>query len=116
MRISDWSSDVCSSDLGFEFDERAVIGDVRDRARELRADGIFGGDAFPRIAFEMLHAEADALRVAVDADDLHLDRVTDVDRSDVRSVGKECGSTCRARWLQYQKKKTENTMKLHKRS
>src|SRR3546814_16692092 len=43
------------------------------------ADGIFGGDAFPRIAFELLHAEADALRVAVDADDLHLDRVTDVD-------------------------------------
>src|SRR3546814_1176659 len=49
MRISDWSSDVCSSDL------------------------------FPRIAFELLHAEADALGVAVDADDLHLDRVTDVD-------------------------------------
>src|SRR3546814_7637578 len=49
MRISDWSSDVCSSDL------------------------------FPRIAFELLHAEADALGVAVDADDLHVDRVTDVD-------------------------------------
>src|SRR3546814_16962914 len=41
MRISDWSSDVCSSDL--------------------------------------LHAQADALRVAVDADALYLDRVTDVD-------------------------------------
>src|SRR3546814_846603 len=66
-------------DAGLEFDERTIIGDVRDGALELRPDRIFGGDAFPRIAFELLHAEADALRVAVDADDLHLDRVTDVD-------------------------------------
>src|SRR4029453_7404883 len=35
--------------------------------------------ALPRIALELLHAERNALRLAVDADDLHLDRVTDVD-------------------------------------
>src|SRR3546814_3129716 len=100
MRISDWSSDVCSSDLldllagrndlagvdvlldprhfadvdqafdaRFQLDEGAVIGDVGDGAGELRADRIFGRHAFPRIAFELLHAQADALRVAVDADD-----------------------------------------------
>jgi hypothetical protein len=66
-------------DAGFEFDERTIVGDVRDRARQLRTDRVLGGDAFPRIAFELLHAEADALRVAVDADDLDADGVTDVD-------------------------------------
>ena len=46
---------------------------------DLRADRVLGGDAVPRIAFELLHAEADALRVRVDADDLHLHGVADVD-------------------------------------
>src|SRR5204863_2988635 len=41
------------------------------------ADRIFGRSALPRIRFELLHAEADALRLAVDADDLHLHRVAD---------------------------------------
>ena len=63
---------------GLQLDERAVIGDVRDLALELRADRIFGVDAFPRIGFELLHAEADALRLGIDADDLHLDRVADI--------------------------------------
>ena len=49
------------------------------RPRERAADRILGGGAFPRIALELLHAEADALRLAVDADDLHLHRVADVD-------------------------------------
>ena len=49
------------------------------RPRELAADRILGRGAFPRIALELLHAEADALRVAVDADDLHLHGVADVD-------------------------------------
>ena len=64
---------------GFELDERTIFGDVGDAARELAADRILGRRAFPRIALELLHAEADALRVAVDADDLHLDGVTDVE-------------------------------------
>ena len=45
---------------------------------KLRADRILGGDAVPRIGLELLHAEADALRLGIDADDLHLHRVADV--------------------------------------
>ena len=47
------------------------------RPLERAVDRIFGRRAFPRIGLELLHAEADALRLAVDADDLHLHRVAD---------------------------------------
>ena len=63
---------------GFQLDERAVIGDVRDRALELAANRVLGLDAAPRIGAELLHAEADALRLRIDADDLHLHGVADV--------------------------------------
>src|SRR4029453_13344929 len=66
-------------DARLQFDERTIFGDVRDAAGERALDRILGGGAFPRIALELLHAKAYALRIAVDADDLHLDRVTDVD-------------------------------------
>ena len=66
-------------DARLQLDEGAIFGDVGDAALEHAADRIFGGGAFPRIALELLHAEADALGVAVDADDLHLHRVADVD-------------------------------------
>ena len=66
-------------DTGFEFNERTIFGDVRDAARKLGADRILGRNSFPRIAFQLLHAERDALRVLVDADDLHLHGVTNVD-------------------------------------
>ena len=66
-------------DARLELDEGAIFGDVGDPALEHAADRIFGGGALPRIALELLHAEADALGLAVDADDLHLHRVADVD-------------------------------------
>ena len=62
---------------GLKFNECTVIGDVGDAARELRADRILLANAFPRIGFKLLHAERDALRVLVDLDDLHLDRLAD---------------------------------------
>ena len=49
------------------------------RPLNLPSTGYLARGAFPRIALKLLHAEADALRLAVDADDLHFDRVTDVD-------------------------------------
>jgi hypothetical protein len=66
-------------DAGFEFDERTIFGDVGDRTLKLGADGIFGNSRIPRIAFQLLHAKADALRVLVDTNDLYLNRVTNVD-------------------------------------
>src|SRR3546814_2972818 len=75
MRISDWSSDVCSSDLG----AHAVleIGLV-DRACSL----------------DRVHEAQGRLRQDA-ADHAHLGR------SEERRVGKECVSTCRSRWSPY---------------
>src|SRR5688500_9636085 len=66
-------------DARLELDERAVLGDVGHPALEHAANRILGRGAFPRIGLELLHAEADALGLAVDADDLHLHRVADVE-------------------------------------
>ena len=66
-------------DAGLELDEGAIVGDVGDRALEPGADRIFGGDALPRIGLELLDAEADALGLRVDADDLHLHCIADID-------------------------------------
>src|SRR3546814_1323673 len=72
MRISDWSSDVCSSDL--------------DVARLESADP---GHRVPHLAFQ-----PDAM------DDTPVLPVSEVG-SEERRVGKECVSTCRSRWSPY---------------
>src|SRR3546814_19671902 len=85
MRISDWSSDVCSSDLS-------------PGGRRLIS--------IPRFARDML-ALLDALGIercllvghsmgGAIAQQLTLDQ-----RSEERRVGKECVSTCRSRWSAY---------------
>jgi hypothetical protein len=64
-------------DARLQLHERAVIGDVRDAAFKLGAHGVAGGDALPRIGKQLLDAQGDAVRLVVDLDDLHLDRLTD---------------------------------------
>src|SRR3546814_7392961 len=71
MRISDWSSDVCSSDLVAE--HGAHHGQRRDLA--------------------------DALHGCARRRERH--RAIPRDRSEERRVGKECVSTCRSRWSPY---------------
>src|SRR3546814_13896902 len=80
MRISDWSSDVCSSDLR-----------KRDRRHPRRP---VGGDDQPR-----------ARRHVGDARDLPRRYRGAQGRSEERRVGKECVSTCRSRWSPYHEKK-----------
>src|SRR3546814_15593157 len=80
MRISDWSSDVCSSDLCGERGEFQVGAHV---------------DVRPALLFAIEPAGAQA--GACGADDIH--------RSEERRVGKECVSTCRSRWSPYHEKK-----------
>ena len=60
-------------DAGFQFNERAVVGDVGDAAGELGAHRVFRFNAIPRIGLQLLHAERDALGVRVDLDDLDFD-------------------------------------------
>src|SRR3546814_18303839 len=99
MRISDWSSDVCSSDLADHFAD-LVLGDLeRLDARRMRRPFLAGARKrlvhFPqdmRPAFTGLRQRdpPDLFGDAVDLD-VHL-------RSEARRVGKECVSTCRSRW------------------
>src|SRR3546814_1950247 len=74
MRISDWSSDVCSSDL------------VKRRADNLQAQAA------------VFVLRTDQIRQLVDA--RCAPRCPEV-RSEERRVGKECVSTCRSRWSPY---------------
>src|SRR3546814_17809450 len=81
MRISDWSSDVCSSDLAILTLPLGVLA------------------AFVVMLFQGVNANIMSLggiAIAIGA------------RSEERRVGKECVSTCRSRWSPYHsKKKTE---------
>src|SRR3546814_4357998 len=80
MRISDWSSDVCSSDLPF-----LQIGDLDPRS------GVRHGRILRRgmARREFLALELDPVAPAAQR------------RSEERRVGKECVSTCRSRWSPY---------------
>src|SRR3546814_5325644 len=80
MRISDWSSDVCSSDLIQR--EAARIGPV------MTGRSIVPG----KIGQGQLYQSGFARSTKP---------VANHERSEERRVGKECVSTCRSRWSPY---------------
>src|SRR3546814_13703302 len=102
MRISDWSSDVCSSDLGGQiggpFRDRAVVDFNANLAwlhRTIGADRLVGVD----IGGRPVHTElTDA---GVRQQPVELEVIAFGGRSEERRVGKECVSTCRSRWSPY---------------
>ena len=65
-------------DTGFQLDERAVVGDVGDTAFQLRANRELALDALPWVGLQLLHAERDTLGLRVEADDLYLDGLADL--------------------------------------
>src|SRR3546814_7318138 len=83
MRISDWSSDVCSSDLLPQQLLRR-----RPSAHEAELAALMDDAAI---------AAGEAARFGAVDDDMR-DREL---RSEERRVGKECVSTCRSRWSPY---------------
>src|SRR3546814_3983670 len=85
MRISDWSSDVCSSDLLDRFT-------VRDRLH-VRERRIAGQRAELRIG-----RTRTAIAQRVGTPWTHHHARTAFARSEERRVGKECVSPCRSRW------------------
>src|SRR3546814_19984420 len=99
MRISDWSSDVCSSDL----EAVAVLDDLRglleDRHDLLDADHLALGD---RGDHDTGRGGADGARPNAlgEADEagLGLAQVGDVESSEERRVGKACVRPGRSRW------------------
>src|SRR3546814_20263492 len=98
MRISDWSSDVCSSDLGAM---RAFI--FPGQGSQSVGMGKALAVASPA-AREVFQEVDDALgqhlfRILCEGPDSDLTLTEN--RSEERRVGKECVSTCRSRWLPY---------------
>src|SRR3546814_11537382 len=102
MRISDWSSDVCSSDLGR--DERLCV--FRLDSNHSTLDRVKTGLVLPLdrgAASHVIRAIDDGAAGAkfdrIRADGYAISyRET---RSEERRVGKECVSKCRSRWWPY---------------
>src|SRR3546814_13718526 len=101
MRISDWSSDVCSSDLVM-VSGPTVIGDSCDVVIEHGICWPGGAPRRYRSKYEM-RAEAKARG---------LTNAVEHKRSEERRVGQECVSTCRSRWSpdHETQKKTEQSV------
>src|SRR3546814_2333884 len=93
MRIRDWSSDVCSSDLFAVLGtQKALLFDINPLAAAMLGimSGIGGGmlrDVLLAQVPQVLKAEVYAVAAL---------------RSEERRVGKECVSTCRSGWSPYQ--------------
>src|SRR3546814_13282172 len=98
MRISDWSSDVCSSDLVIR-QSRAILEPLRDKEVQMRADAAgLPFDQVKAMSFsdQKLIKDAKGDPVGLTGDDYA--KHAALTRSEERRVGKECVSTCRSRW------------------
>src|SRR3546814_18940600 len=96
MRISDWSSDVCSSDLH----KQAGLGSPGiDELRWLKP--VYPGDTL-RCKSEVLSKRRSASRPDMGLFESKLTVFNQQDqpvlRSEARRVGKECVRMCRSRW------------------
>src|SRR3546814_11621680 len=105
MRISDWSSDVCSSDLLPEVVEGANLGEGIIAStlseRGLTNEPMYEGEPILAVAAvdELTAAEA-IERIQIEYEPLPF-VVDPVERSEERRVGQKCVSTCRSRWSTY---------------
>src|SRR3546814_11904728 len=98
MRISDWSSDVCSSDLLKLRKITGLVDSQHAKAPEVHT-------ALDALGISILDdkgldarrhdPKTEALYLGVPQNDLFRFR------SEARRVGKECVSTCRSRWSPY---------------
>src|SRR3546814_5874964 len=91
MRISDWSSDVCSSDL----------------ARDGKLMAIFGESLRYPVDIARVPARVKQAFIAIEDTRFYQHHGVDykgVARSEERRVGQECVSTCRSRWSPYHEK------------
>src|SRR3546814_11079698 len=107
MRISDWSSDVCSSDLRNQGDD-FMIND------ETQGDAVFFDDLehspLPGTNHKLIYLAKtkggtisrvqNGIIVASRCSALTMQNMH-IKRSEERRVGKECVSTCRSRWWPY---------------
>src|SRR3546814_18243144 len=99
MRISDWSSDVCSSDLDQPLALQVRADDLADLVLAFGQADLFRPAADMHVGARLAgrrHAVDRTGRASVDQDDALV-----AFSSEERRVGKECVSTCRSRWSPY---------------
>src|SRR3546814_12539712 len=94
MRISDWSSDVCSSDLPAPATATGETAGLNAQDLNGLADRLQNPDERQKLV--------DTLRALAAARDSADGKPA---RSEERRVGKECVRTCRSRWSPYHSKK-----------
>src|SRR3546814_17588304 len=102
MRISDWSSDVCSSDLILYPSRLREGGSMRARRIGLAVIVAL------LLVLGMQHAPDIRLSTSVPSGHDAV-QVQAVVRSEERRVGKECVSTWRSRWSPYLKQKKRHS-------
>src|SRR3546814_15086820 len=113
MRISDWSSDVCSSDLRVDYlrnqregSDRGVVPAAIVALRHNHVDAVI--DHLLGV-LDLADHRHDPGAIGMNA--VHprsgMAEAGSIDRSEARRVGNECVSTCRSRWppSQYKNKK-----------
>src|SRR3546814_19651844 len=101
MRISDWSSDVCSSDLEAESSNRTTRAGwpgEEPRVGHLRAAGIATSRqcSITQALLDVVLTHQPTEHPSFGHFSTHAKT-----RSEERRVGKECVSTCRSRWSPY---------------
>src|SRR3546814_14308378 len=127
MRISDWSSDVCSSDLtdagwqlelvqrGDDPDDWKPMKTVGQGVREIRIREALGAFRVIYLAtledrVLVLHAFQKKTQATAKNDlELAAQRLNRWKRSEERRVGTECVSTCRSRRSPYHEKNKNST-------
>src|SRR3546814_14140308 len=93
MRISDWSSDVCSSDLF-----APEIDHLLRRERVIHANHVLLDDRpLVQVRRNKMRRRTDQLHAALMRAMIRLGAL-EAGRSEERRVGKEGVSTCRSRW------------------
>src|SRR3546814_18098932 len=109
MRISDWSSDVCSSDLARTKYLEGMDGDIDDLDRLVDEMLVYTRleRGSPELTFQMVDLGALVDQVIGELAPLRAD-VRVERRSEERRVGKECVSKCRSRWSPSHEKNKRN--------
>src|SRR3546814_12746714 len=101
LRISDWSSDVCCSDLRAELDKARSDMTLAEANRERAMTLAQRGTGTLRARDEAVAAhQVAAAHVALAQARLEKATIT-APRSEQRRVGKECVSKCRSLWSPY---------------
>src|SRR3546814_17465722 len=128
MRISDWSSDVCSSDLS---DDKIVVGNISSISGPVPGLGAtslagvqayaayrnsMGGVCGRQIEVKGADDGMDNGRYRANDEEMNgqvrgfISGITAGDRSEERRVGKECVRKVRSRWSPYDNKKKKKQL------